>query len=34
MQSKDNDDGWLTPVKEADEAMRKSDRFQLNISIK
>ena len=34
MQSKDNDDGWLTPVKEADEAMRKSHCFQLNVYIK
>ena len=34
MQSEDNDDGGLTPTEEADEAMRKLDRLELNISIK
>jgi len=30
MQIEDNDDGGLTPTQEADEAMRKSDRLELN----
>jgi len=34
MQSEDNDDGGLTPTEEADEAMRRLDRLELNISIK
>jgi len=34
MQSEDNDDGGLTPTEEADDAMRKLDRLELNISIK
>ncbi len=34
IQDEDNDDGGLTPAKEADEVMCKSFRLQLNISIK
>ena len=34
MQSEDNDAGGLAPTKEADDAMRKLDRLELNISIK
>ena len=34
MQSEDNDAGGLAPVKEADEAMRKSDRSELKILVK
>ena len=34
MQSEDNDAGRLTPVKKADEAMRKSDRSELKIFVK
>ena len=34
MQSEDNDDGGLAPTKEADDAMRKLNRLELNISIK
>ena len=34
MQSENNDAGGLSPGKEADEAMCKSDCLQLNISIK
>ena len=34
MQSKDNDAGGLAPTKDADDAMRKLDRLELNIFIK
>ena len=34
MQSKLGDAGGLAPTKEADDAMRKLDRLELNISIK